>query len=101
MTSDKSWLLRGSHEKPDVCVRSHQILAWYRCVRVRGVFRGERLGAPPPLSDSGGGGVAPWIFRILRERALSLTTAIEKETKRKKIREKAEIYRFWSYDDQR
>ena len=32
---------------------------------------GERLGARPP-----------WIFRILRERALSLTTAIEKETKR-------------------
>ena len=37
---------------------------------------------------SGGGAVRgappPWIFRILRERALSLTTAIEKETKRKK-----------------
>ena len=51
---------------------------------------GERLGARPP-----------WIFRILRERALSLTTAIEKETKRKKVREKEEIYRFWSYDGQR
>ena len=38
-----------------------------------------------------------WIFRI-RGKALSLTTAIEKETKRKK--EKEEIYRFWGYDGQ-
>ena len=38
-----------------------------------------------------GGRPPPWIFRILRERALSLTTAIEKETKRKK--EKEEIYK--------
>ena len=36
------------------------------------------------------------IFRTLRARELSLTTAIEEETKRKK--EKEEIYRFWSYD---
>ena len=40
---------------------------------------GGRLGARPSLSDSGGGG-----DRNLRERALSLTTAIETETKRKK-----------------
>ena len=32
---------------------------------------------------------------------MSLTTAIEKETKRKKDKEKEEIYRSWSYDGQR
>ena len=64
----------------------------------RGVFRGGGLvGAPPPRGILGGG-ASPWIFRISRERAidynssveraLSLTTAIEKETKRKKVREK-------------
>ena len=53
-----------------------------------GAYSGAgRLGARPP-----------WIFRILKKRALSLTTAIEKQTKRKKVREKEEIYRFWSYD---
>ena len=51
---------------------------------------GPVRGAPPP-----------WIFIILRKRALSLTKAIEKETKRKKVKEKEEIYRFWSYDGQR
>ena len=34
-------------------------------------------------------------FITLWERALSLTTAIEKETKRKKVREKEEIYRLY------
>ena len=57
-------------------------------------------------AHSGGGAVRgaappPWIFRILRERVLSLTTAIEMETKRKKVKEKEEIYCFWSYDGQR
>ena len=42
---------------------------------------GERLGARPL-----------WIFRILRDRALSLTTAIEKETKRKKVIGKKKKY---------
>ena len=33
-------------------------------------------------------GTPPWIFRILRERALSLSTEIEKETKRKQEKRK-------------
>jgi hypothetical protein len=45
------------------------------------------------------GAPSPLISRILRERALSLTTAIEKEAKRKKVTEKEEIYCFWSYDE--
>ena len=46
-----------------------------------------------PIQGGGWFGAPPWILRILRERALSLTTAIEKEIKRKKVKEKEEIYR--------
>ena len=66
--------------------------------RIKG---GAVRGAPPPWEILGGRRPPPWILRILRERTLSLTTAIEKETKRKKVREKDEIYHFWSYHGQR
>ena len=69
------------------------LFKWRVCFDSQSVVRtgaylggGAVRGAPPP-----------WIFGIWRERALSLTTAIEKETERKKEKEE---YRFWSYDGQ-
>ena len=51
-------------------------------VHFRGAFRGEGKGRAPPLD-----------FENLKRK---ITTAIDKETKRKM--EKEEIYCFWIYD---
>ena len=51
--------------------------------------RGGRLGAPP------------LDFKNLKRKSTVTHPAIEKETKRKNVKEKEEIYRFWSYDGQR
>ena len=78
-----------------------QVCKTWNCLRKWKYFKGTQKIYPQPLQAlstfiqgriQGGGrlGARP-LFRILRERALSLTTAMEKETKRKTVGKRRNI----------